>query len=250
MRISVKNWKDFQHYKDRSPPWIKLHKGLLDNFEYQRLPIASRALAPMLWLLASESDDGSIDADYAKLAFRLRTTEKDVEDGLKPLIENGFFVCDSGALAACEQSACLETEREAEAYKEEGEKSRGEPGQKSPRGSRLHPDLALTDEWMAEAHHIRPELNRQSIAAIFLEFKDHWIGKAGKDGLKADWTATWRNWVRRERGFNRAPTPYLSEKQRRDDATTRAIFGSLLPSMTNEKVIEHEPDYPATRLVG
>lgn len=30
-------------------------------------------------------------------------------------------------------------------------------------------------------------------------FADHWRAKPGADGRKADWLATWRNWVRRER---------------------------------------------------
>lgn len=29
------------------------------------------------------------------------------------------------------------------------------------------------------------------------QFKDFWIGKAGKDGIKLNWEATWRNWIRR-----------------------------------------------------
>ena len=29
------------------------------------------------------------------------------------------------------------------------------------------------------------------------KFIDYWQGKAGKDARKADWTATWRNWIRR-----------------------------------------------------
>ena len=113
--IRVKNWAEFQHYKDRSPPWIKLHKTLLDNYEYQCLPLASRALAPMLWLLASESNDGLIEADFRKLAFRLRTTEQEIEDAIIPLILNGFFVDDSNTLATCKQNAMLETEEEREA---------------------------------------------------------------------------------------------------------------------------------------
>lgn len=113
-RLSIKNWAEFQHYKDRSPPWIKLHKSLLDNYDYQRLPIASRALAPMLWLLASESQDGTIEDDVGKLAFRLRQPEQEVRDGLEPLIHAGFLVSDSNVLAGCQQDACLETERETE----------------------------------------------------------------------------------------------------------------------------------------
>jgi hypothetical protein len=29
--LRVKNWSEFQHYKDRNPPWIKLHRTLLDH---------------------------------------------------------------------------------------------------------------------------------------------------------------------------------------------------------------------------
>lgn len=112
--LRVKSWGDFQHYKDRAPPWIKLHKGLLDNYEYQSLPIASRALAPMIWLLASESIDGSVEYDIKKLAFRLRQTETDIKDGLEPLIQQGFLVLDSEVLAERFQDACLETEVETE----------------------------------------------------------------------------------------------------------------------------------------
>ncbi len=115
--MRVKGWENFQHYKDRSPPWIKLHKTLLDNYEFQSLPLASRALAPMLWLLASESNDGIIDADVAKLAFRLRRPEEEIVSGLLPLIEKGFIVDDSNVLAGCKRDAMPETEREGEGEK-------------------------------------------------------------------------------------------------------------------------------------
>jgi hypothetical protein len=91
MKIRPRNWKSFQHYGDRRPTWIKLHRALLDDFEFHCLPDASRALAPMLWLLASESEDGSIDADPKKLAFRLRTNEKAVNAAIRPLIDGAFF---------------------------------------------------------------------------------------------------------------------------------------------------------------
>lgn len=115
--ISPKNWGDFQHYKDRKPAWIKLHRDLLDNFEYHCLPTASKALAPLLWLLASEYKDGKIPADYELLAFRFRMTPKDVKEAVSHLIGKGFFVA-SGMLADCKQSACLETEEETETEEE------------------------------------------------------------------------------------------------------------------------------------
>lgn len=115
MLIVPNNWAELQHYKDRSPPWIKLHKKLLDNFEFQSLPVASRALAPMLWLLASEHDIGYIDAAPEKLAFRLRMRESDAKDALKPLIDKEFFSVvegDSSVLASRKRGATPETEAE------------------------------------------------------------------------------------------------------------------------------------------
>lgn len=113
-RLTTKNWAEFQHYKDRSPPWIKLHKELLDDRKYQSLPLASRALAPMLWLLASESKDGSFDGDTEELAFRLRAPIKEVVAGLQPLIDKGFFLVASKPLADGSQPATPEGEGETE----------------------------------------------------------------------------------------------------------------------------------------
>jgi hypothetical protein len=118
MKMRVKNWESFQHYKDRSPPWIKFHKSLLDDFDYQRLQLASKALAPMLWLIASEQMDGTFNGEPERLAFRLRWPVSDVVAGLKPLIDAGFVAFDSadssGLLAECYQSAIPETETETE----------------------------------------------------------------------------------------------------------------------------------------
>lgn len=113
MILKPKNWHEHQHYKDRSPPWIKLHRKLLNDRDFMMLPIASKALAPLLWLLASESKDGAFNASEEELIFRLRVTAKDLQ-GLKPLIDKGFFVVASGALADCQQVATPETERETE----------------------------------------------------------------------------------------------------------------------------------------
>lgn len=114
MLLQPKNWAVFQHYKDRSPPWIKLHRDLLINRDFVCLPTASKALAPLMWLLASESKDGVFDASFEELQFRLHISRKDYEDGVKPLIDKGFFRIASGVLAECLQDAIPETETERE----------------------------------------------------------------------------------------------------------------------------------------
>jgi hypothetical protein len=125
MSITPKDWTRFQHYKNRAPAWIKFHRSLLDNYDYARLPLACRALAPMLWLLASEYDEGRITASTEEIAFRLRTTEAELVEALSPLIERGFFTSDdtladrkpdaSAVLAECLPRVREEEEREKDA---------------------------------------------------------------------------------------------------------------------------------------
>jgi hypothetical protein len=126
MILKPKNWDKFQHYKDRCPPWIKLHRDILNDRVFANLPIASKALAPLLWLLASESKDGSFDAAIEELAFRLHIASKDIESGLKPLIDKGFFIDASTMLAPCLQVAIPETEREGERETEKEKKDLSE----------------------------------------------------------------------------------------------------------------------------
>lgn len=120
MSITPKNWSDFQHYHGRRPPWIKLHRKLLDDYDFCCLPLASRALAPMLWLIASEFENGTILLDSKALAFRLRVSEKELIDALTPLVHKGFFLRTDNAsnlLAAHKQNGV--SEREIEEEKEE-----------------------------------------------------------------------------------------------------------------------------------
>lgn len=169
MRLIPKNWGDFQHYKDRAPPWIKLHKGLLDDRAFQRLPTASRALAPMLWLLASEQKDGSFDADHAELAFRLRQTEKEIKDALTPLISKGFFIVVQDAsrpIAQCKPDAIPETEERQRTETEgEAEKNTAIAVEFFPDGLDLH----AWSTWIDYRKKIKKALKPVSIPEAQLE---------------------------------------------------------------------------------
>ncbi len=192
MLLQPKNWAVFQHYKDRCPPWIKLHRDLLNDRAFMRLPIASKAIAPMLWLLASESKDGVFDGSLDELVFRLHITPKEYQDGVKPLIDNDFFILVSGVLAERKQVAIPETEGETETKKE-----------KNKRGSRLAQDWVLTNPMDQWAKQERPDLDVRQVAE---QFKDYWIAQAGQKGVKLDWDATWRNWIRNTKTVK--PNPY------------------------------------------
>ncbi len=67
------------------------------------------------------------------------------------------------------------------------------PIDKNKRGSRLPHDTCLSKEWEKFCIDNRPELNPQK---TFDSFKDHWIAQSGQKGVKLNWDATWRNWVR------------------------------------------------------
>lgn len=196
----VKNWAKFQHYKDRSPPWIKLHRELLDDFNFARLPIASKALAPLIWMLAAESNDGTVNIDPEWLAFRLRWEVADVVAGLTPLIEKGFLSVASGVLAECLQHATPETETETE-----GEK-KGAPVGANPRGRKKR-DVTFA-EWSAAlppdedlipaddpvfAYADEAGIPHEFLHLAWLAFSDRYAGDRKR---YADWRAVFRNAVK------------------------------------------------------
>ena len=67
------------------------------------------------------------------------------------------------------------------------------PKVENTRGSRLSPDFCLKEDWKEFCQQDRPDLNPSK---VFETFKDYWVAKAGQQGVKLDWFATWRNWVR------------------------------------------------------
>lgn len=91
--LFIKNWSEFQHYKDRNPPWIKLHRALLDDYEFAQLPDLSKGHLMLIWLFASQND-GKIPED-AKFLQRKLGLEKPPD--LKLLIDKGFLIPEQGA---------------------------------------------------------------------------------------------------------------------------------------------------------
>lgn len=84
--MKIKNWKEFQHYKDRDPKWIKLYTKILNDDEWFSLDPKHAKVLVMLWLLASEDPllDGNLPS-LKKVAFRLRMSESSLESMLSAL---------------------------------------------------------------------------------------------------------------------------------------------------------------------
>ncbi len=72
------------------------------------------------------------------------------------------------------------------------------------RGTRLPPDFAVSQEWKEEGAkaRLKAELPPLNLDAEADQFVDYWHAKAGKDGTKLDWLATWRTWCRNAKGTN------------------------------------------------
>lgn len=98
--LRVKNFDKFQHYKDRQPPWIKLHRELLKNYEFSCLQDASKAHLVLIWLLASQLDN-RIPNDPDWLKGQLGTRQK---IDLSELISAGFLI-QINDVADCKQDA-------------------------------------------------------------------------------------------------------------------------------------------------
>jgi uncharacterized protein YdaU (DUF1376 family) len=67
--------------------------------------------------------------------------------------------------------------------------------EKKQRGSRLPADFEMPKAWEEFAEQERPDLGPRK---VFESFKDYWTAKPGAGGVKLDWFATWRNWIRNQ----------------------------------------------------
>jgi hypothetical protein len=138
----VKNFEKFQHYRDRSPPWIKLYNELLDDYDFGLLPDASKMHLIAIWLLASRAGN-KLPFDAAWVSRRINATEA---VNLTLLADCGFILIDQELhnaehIASTPLAKCLPREREERETETEyiEEQSREE--------SRTH---APSDDWPSD----------------------------------------------------------------------------------------------------
>jgi len=114
MPFKIRNWAKFQHFKDRNPPWIKLHKKILDQRDINLLSDCHFRVLVGLWLIASEDETktGTLPG-VDEIAFRLRISKPMI---LKALKELKPFLDQDGInpLSSCYQLDEPETETETE----------------------------------------------------------------------------------------------------------------------------------------
>lgn len=112
--MRIKNWKKFQHFKDRRPPWIKLHREILEHRDIHIISDNSFRVLVGLWLLASEDETlQGILPSIEDITFRLRINKPKLEKVLHEL--DGFLVHDDiTAISSRYQDGPPETEAETE----------------------------------------------------------------------------------------------------------------------------------------
>lgn len=79
------------------------------------------------------------------------------------------------------------------------------------RGVRLSHDWMPSEESRAKAREDAPDVDHRAEHKVFI---DYWIAQPGQKGVKTDWEATWRNWMRRKQSDLDARTSRLTPEQR------------------------------------
>jgi hypothetical protein len=85
--IRIVEWEKYQHYKDRNPPWIKLHRELMTSNTWVSVDDASRVLAIAIMMLAAATGN-KIPANPA---YVKRVAYLNSDPDFSPLAEVGFI---------------------------------------------------------------------------------------------------------------------------------------------------------------
>lgn len=118
--LKIKNWDQFQHYKKRNPPWIKLYHSLLDDFEYSLLKDDSKLLLISFFMLAAKTNN-KIPLDIPWIKAKTMINKK---IDIQPLVNSGFICVynDASKMLATDASV-----RREEKSREEKRKKQFQP---------------------------------------------------------------------------------------------------------------------------
>ena len=143
MTVRIKNWSKHQHFKDRTPPWIKLYRDILDDPDWHELSGDDAKMLVNLWLIASEDETRTGELPNARrIAFRLRIKESQVNQALARL-SHWLIQDDINVISTRHQVDAPEESR--------GEtETKGETGEKPPRKRDAHTDVLKPDDLDAQ----------------------------------------------------------------------------------------------------
>ena len=184
MKYEIKNWKEFQHYKDDRPVhWIKLHIHLITDYKFSSLPELSQLHLIKLWMLSAKHN-GTVEGDEGYFNRLLGTKKTD----LKGLEAAGFLIStDSYDKKQIPYDIVPREEKRRE------EKS-------ATNGRFAPPSLIDVTDYIAEKKYlINP-----------VKFMSHYESngwKVGRNSMK-DWKAAVRSWGSSDKGNGSAQKVY------------------------------------------
>ncbi|HSE46366.1 MAG TPA: hypothetical protein VLA89_13655 [Gemmatimonadales bacterium] len=197
--------------------WFRLYNDVLDDPKVQSLtPYQFKCWINLLCLASKSKVRGSLP-DKASIAFRLRLSLADTEAILSDLATAGFINYEQGAISIHDwnewqfdsdsstqrtqkyRSKQRETSRERHSdaldtdtdTDTDTEQKRGA----AKRGQRLPDDFVIADEMWSWAD--KQGFDHDWVVRETERFADYWWAVPGQRGVKLDWAATWRNWLRR-----------------------------------------------------
>lgn len=128
---------------------------------------------------------------------------------------------------------------------EQGNRGAGEQGggarakaRSTTRGTRIPDDFAATPAMVEWARENTPDVGRVETD----KFVDYWRSATGKNAVKRDWTAAWRNWMRRaqqDHDQHRPPrgSPPNGHQQHPTDANIARLLGGTTTTTTPNRAL-------------
>lgn len=184
--LSVKNLDRYQHYGERrSPPWVKLYREVMTDYELCRMSVESRLFFHYCLIIASEvSNCIPYDTEYLSQRCSFKVTD----DIITPLIHSGQLIASgaSKSLASAGTRSSLllsSSESSLNPKKEESEKET-----KNGKGKRPFPE-----EFKIEEKHKELAAGwKLDVGYEFGKFKNYCLAN-GKQ--YSDYVAAFRNWL-------------------------------------------------------
>ena len=240
-------------------PWFRLYSEFAHDPKIQMLSEAmQRRYVMLLCLRCSEVLETLHETE---IAFQLRLSAEELDETKQLFISKKFidkqwnllnwdkrqFVSDSSTMRVARHrekkkqvSNSDETLQERPSNAIDTEADTDKKQNKRKFGSRLNQDWVLLKPWGEWAQQERPDLDVRKVAD---QFKDYWIAQPGQKGVKLDWEATWRNWVRNTK----------AEKVNYADIARVTVAPSRLPDPALEKIKADEkvtrPPTPEERAI-
>lgn len=181
--LVIRAWERFQHYKDRSAPWVKLHRDMLTSESWVLGTDLSRVVQLASMMLAPRySNQIPYRFDLCKKVMSLECTEAQFTKALQHLVDTEFLeiqqLPDAPVVVVQSDSkplaTCTSEERE----------NRGE-GEKNPPTPQGGP-LAVFEHWRVVFNHPKSILDDKRKRIIDARLKQFGVEdlKAAIDGYK------------------------------------------------------------------